>query len=56
MNLDKLAGFERIDVTVPMGSSHFACTRFLNPAPPPSLPPPQPEPPAKGAPQGLPGA
>ena len=54
MNLYKLAGFERIDVTVPMGSSHFSCTRFLSPAP--SLPPPTPAPPAKGAPQGLPGA
>ncbi|MFZ1988269.1 MAG: MlaA family lipoprotein, partial [Alphaproteobacteria bacterium] len=56
MNLDKLAGIEKIEVSVPMGSSHFSCTRFLNPTPAPSLPPQQPGPPAKGAPQGLPGA
>lgn len=56
MNLDKLAGIEKIDVSIPTGSSQFSCTKFINPTTAPSLPPPIPGPPAEGPPKGLPGA
>ena len=56
MNLDKLAGIEKIEVSVPTGSSQFSCTKFINPTAAPSLPPPTSAPPAEGPPKGLPGA
>lgn len=53
MKLDKLAGIEKIEVLVPTGSSHFACTKFESPVSSP--PPPAPVAPATGAPQAVPG-